>query len=130
MFDSSINKKKYLYIIKIIETINAGTCIFRSPLSNSFSEVEITSVDKINIEIKDFESTVRKITIPLTVTAKVKILRFSLNNSVPLFTNGIKIETDNGNKKSRKVLLRTNKKFDLSSMISKKLKHRYESSTK
>jgi len=129
MFDSSINRKKYLYIIKIIETINAGTCIFRSPLSNSFSEVEITSVDNISIEIKDFKSTVRKITIPLPVTVKVKILRFSLNNSVPLFTNGIKIETDNGNKKSRKVLLRTNIKFDLSSMISKILKHRYENST-
>ena len=129
MFDSSINRKKYLYIIKIIDTIIAGICIFRSPLSNSFSEVEITSADNISIEIKDFKSTVRKITIPLPVTVIVKILRLSLNNSVPLFTNGIKIETDNGNKKSRKVLLRTNIKFDLSSMISKILKHRYENST-
>jgi len=102
--ESSFNTKKYLYIIKIIVTITAGTCIFLNPLKSSISEVEITSEDNIRIEINDFKRTVKKIVIPLSVIVISKKSRFSVNNISPLFANGINIEMKKGNKKSNSVL--------------------------
>jgi len=112
-----------------METIIAGTYIFLSPLSNSLSEVEITIADNIRIETKDFESTVRKIVSPLSVIAIVKTLRFNLNIAFPLFANGINIETDSGNKYSKKVLLRRIKKPGLNKNIIKIPKIKYKSNT-
>jgi len=112
-----------------METIITGTYIFLSPLSNSLSEVEITRADNIRIEIKDFESTVRKTVSPLSVTVMVKTSRFNLNNAFPLFANGMNTEINNGNRNSKKVLLRRNKKPGLNNNIIKIPKIKYKSNT-
>ena len=102
-----------------------GIWIFLSPLSSSLSELEITSEDNIRIERNDFNITVKKIVIPLSVTDMLKILKCNLNNASPLFRNGINIETKNGNKNSKKVLLIRSKKFGLKRIIIKTLRMKY-----
>src|SRR4030042_2436290 len=102
VLESSFNIKKYLYIIKIIVTIIAGTCIFLNPSKSSISDVEITSEDNIKIEINDFKRTVKKMVIPLLVIVILSKLRSSVNNIFPLFANGINIEIKKENKKSKR----------------------------
>jgi len=91
----------------------AGTCIFLSPCSSSLSDVEITSEDNIKIEINDFNSTVKKMVMPLSVTAISKKIMLNLNNMFPLFAMGINIDIRRGNKKRSIDLLIKNKKSGL-----------------
>lgn len=113
VYDFSFITKKYRYIIKIMVTSIAGTCIFLRPYSSSLSDVEITSEDSIKIEINDFKRTVKKMVTPLSVIVILKRLRLYSNNIFPLFANGINIEIKKGYKKRSSDLFIKNKKLDL-----------------
>jgi len=94
----------------------AGTCIFLSPCSSSLSDVEITSEDNIKIEINDFKRTVKKMVMPLSVMVILKKLRLNSYTELPLFANGINIDTRRGNKKRSRDLFIKNKKSGLKIM--------------
>ncbi len=102
--DSSVIKKIYLYIKKIMETIMRGKCIFLSPPNNSISLLDKSSEVISRIERNDFISTVIKTVSPLSVIIRSNILRSILAISLPSLKNGIKMETKRGYKNIIKAL--------------------------
>jgi hypothetical protein len=91
------------------------------------SDVEIISVDNTKTEMNDFNRTVKKVVIPLSVIAIFIKLILSLYKISPLFANGINTDMKKGNKKSKSVLFTRIKKLGLKNMAIKTFNIKYSS---